>query len=133
MSDPIINEVVFSDLKTTFTAHPVNGKPPVLKNAAAIQNAIRNLILTDRFEVPYNPIFGTFVKQHLFEILDPITEANIEEDIKVAIKNFEPRVDVQDVIITSYPDENRVTVAIEYFIVNDAEPSQVTIDIERIR
>ena len=74
--NPITNEVAFSDLGVTMTAHPVNKKPPVFKNEEAVKRAIKNLILTSRFERPYEPLYGCNIYNRLFENFDPIEAFN---------------------------------------------------------
>ena len=53
--NPLPNELIYSDVSSTFTPHPVTGKVTVLRNEDAVKRAIRNLILTDIYERPYEP------------------------------------------------------------------------------
>ena len=48
----------YSDLNITFNKHPVTGKLSVLKDADAVKRALRNLILTNTYERPYQPLKG---------------------------------------------------------------------------
>jgi len=132
-TSPLRREVQFSDLSVSFTPHPVNGKPTVKKNAAAITGALKNLILTNRFERPYEPTFGSDIRSRLFENFDPVEAVNLEEDIKLAITNYEPRVNVNEVRVIGSPDQNTVSVYLTYFIVNQAQPEELQLNIERIR
>ena len=75
--NPITNELQFSDLSITFTPHPVTGKPVVKKNAEAVKNALKNLIYTNRFERPYEPAFGSDIRNRLFENFDPVEAVNL--------------------------------------------------------
>ena len=131
--NPITNELQFSDLSITFTPHPVTGKPVVKKNAEAVKNALKNLIYTNRFERPYEPAFGSDIRNRLFENFDPVEAVNLEEDIKLAIANYEPRVEVDEVKVTGSPDENTIAVTISFFVVNQAQPEALQLEIERIR
>jgi phage baseplate assembly protein W len=131
--NPISKEVSFSDLGISMTPHPVTGKLTVKKNAEAVVSAIKNLILTNRFERPYDPLFGSDVKNRLFESFDTIEQANIERDIQTAIENYEPRVTISDITVVARPDSNRVQVGLSFFIVNDARPVEVGLEIERTR
>lgn len=131
--NPLRKEVQFSDLSVTMTAHPVTGKVSVKKNADAVIGALKNLILTNRFERPYDPLFGADIRSRLFENFDPIEQVNIEEDIKTAIKNYEPRVRINDVKVVASPNSNRVQIGISFFVVNEAQPITVGLEIERTR
>lgn len=131
--NPIRKEVQFSDLGITMTAHPITGKVTVKKNAEAVIGALKNLILTNRFERPYDPLFGADIRSRLFENFDPIEQVNIEEDIKSAIKNFEPRVRVNEVRVVASPNSNRVQIGISFYVSNEAQPITVGLEIERTR
>lgn len=131
--NPIRKEVQFSDLSVTMTAHPVTGNVAVKKNADAVVGALKNLILTNRFERPYNPLYGADIRNRLFENFDVIEQVNIEEDIKTAIQNFEPRAKVSDVKVIASPNSNSVRVNITFFVVNSVQPLTVGLQVERTR
>jgi phage baseplate assembly protein W len=132
-TNPLRKELQFSDLSITMTAHPVTGNVSVRKNADAVVAALKNLILTNRFERPYNPLFGADIGNRLFENYDLIEQVNIEEDIKTAIRNFEPRVKVSEVVVIAAHDSNTVRINIEFYVVNESQPLTVGLQIERTR
>lgn len=132
-ANPLTNELQFSDLGITFTPHPVTGRPVVKKNAQAVIGALKNLIYTNRFERPYEPTYGSDIRNRLFENFDPVEAVNIEEDIKLAISNHEPRVNVNEVRVIGSPDDNVIRVYISFFIINQAQPEELQLNIERIR
>ena len=131
--NPLRKEVQFSDLGITMTAHPITGTVAVKKNADAVIGALKNLILSNRFERPYDPLFGADIRSRLFENFDPIEQVNIEEDIKTAIKNFEPRARVNEVTVVASPNSNRVQISINFFVANQARPITIGLEIERTR
>ncbi len=131
--NPLRKELQFSDLSLTMTAHPVTGNVSVKKNADAVVAALKNLILTDRFERPYNPLFGADIRNRLFENFDLIEQVNIEEDIKTAIRNFEPRARVSEVVVIAAPDSNSVRINIVFYVVNESQPFTIGLQIERTR
>lgn len=132
-ANPLTREIQFSDLGISFTPHPVTGKPVVKRNAQAVVGALKNLILTNRYERPYDPTFGSDIQNRLFENFDAVEAINLEEDIRLAIQNHEPRVDVQDVTVIGGLDNNSVSVNVVFFIINEAEPQELKIQIERTR
>jgi phage baseplate assembly protein W len=131
--NPLRKEVQFSDLGITMTAHPVTGNVVTKKNADAVVGALKNLILTNRFERPYAPLYGADIRSRLFENFDPIEQVNIEEDIKTAIANYEPRARINDVRVVASPNSNRVQVSISFFVANEVQPVTVGLEIERTR
>lgn len=131
--NPITNDVVFSDLGLSMTAHPITKRVPVYKNDEAVKRAIKNLILTTRFERPYEPLYGCNIYDQLFENFDPIAEANLKADIEEAITNYEPRAILEDVIVRANYDQNELYVSIHFRTVNQAEPTELSVVIQRTR
>ena len=132
--NPLLKEVVFSDVNVTFTPHPVTGKLPVLKNADAVKRAVRNLILTNFGERQYDPLYGGNVRALLFENTDdPLLESLIQTRIEAAIENFEPRAKVDRVIVDAKPDSNALVIKIRFTIVNQRFPVDLEVAIERVR
>jgi phage baseplate assembly protein W len=132
--NPILKEVVFSDVNVSFTPHPVTGKLPVLKNADAVKRAVRNLILTNFGERPYEPLYGGNVRALLFENTDdPLLESLIQTRIEAAIENFEPRAKVDRVVVDVKPDSNALVIKIRFTIVSERFPVDLEVAIERVR
>ena len=132
--NPLLKEVVFSDVNVSFTPHPVTGKLPVLKNADAVKRAVRNLILTNFGERPYEPLYGGNVRALLFENTDdPLLDALIRTRIETAIENFEPRARVDRVIVDVKPDSNALVIKIRFMIINERFPVDLEVAIERVR
>jgi len=132
--NPLLKEVVFSDVNVSFTPHPVTGKLPVLKNADAVKRAVRNLILTNFGERPYEPLYGGNVRAMLFENTDdPLLDILIQSRIEAAIENFEPRAKVESVVVDVKPDSNALVIKIRFTILNERFPVDLEVAIERVR
>ena len=132
--NPILKEVVFSDVNVSFTPHPVTGKLPVLKNADAVKRAVRNLILTNFGERPYEPLYGGNVRAMLFENTDdPLIQDQLRRQIEGAIKNYEKRAKVDRVIVDVKPDSNALVVRIRFMVFNERFPVDLEVAIERVR
>jgi len=130
---PVRNEVQYRDFDITFRANPITGELNVLKNNAAVKRALRNLILTNRFERPFRPNFGSTVTQSLFDNFDNLTVSDVKEAIKVAVQDHESRVQLLDVRVNATPDQNSLRVTILFRVVNQAEPDELSLVLERIR
>jgi phage baseplate assembly protein W len=131
--NPIRKELTFSDINVTFTPHPITGKVPVLKNQDAVKRAIRNLILTNQYERPYEPLFGGNLLALLFENSDPFLEYRAKKQIETALRNFESRVDVQDIQVNFIEERNELDINIVFFIVNQKDPVTLNVTLERVR
>lgn len=123
----------FRDLDLNFTAHPVRKDINIFKNEYAVINAVKNLILTNHYERPFQPELGSNIRRLLFENVDSVMAAQIEREIEETIINFEPRVQVSKVTASAAPDENRYNVELEFFIINSPDPITINFFLERIR
>lgn len=83
-------------------------------DAEAINNSLRNIILTRKGEVPGNPDFGSNIEEVLFEQLDDITEILLKSMITIEIEKWETRVELKDVVFTSDRDNGVLMMNIKY-------------------
>ena len=123
----------YSDLDLNFTIHPV--KKDINRNVGdmAVINSIKNLVLTNHYERPFQPDVGSNVRRLLFENMDNITASAIEREITQVIQNFEPRVIVQGIEITDDVDNNAYEVSITFQIIATEQVGTATIILERLR
>jgi len=123
----------FRDLDLNFKVHPIRKDINIHKNEYAIINSVKNLILTNHYERPFRPEVGSNIRRLLFENVDSVMAAQIEREIEETILNFEPRVDVSKVTAIASPDENRYSVILEFFVINNPNPITINFFLERIR
>lgn len=114
----------FKDLSLSFDRHPVTNDILVLKNEDAIKRAVRNIVQTVPNERFFNPIFGSDVKTSLFEFVDFGTASLLEEQILVAIENYEPRISNVRVDVDPNADRNEFEIFVSYNIVGQEVPPQ---------
>ncbi len=129
----IKNERSFTDLDLNFNIHPTTKDINKFKNENAVINSVKNLVLTSNYERLFQPQIGSGLKRLLFEQVDNVTAALLEREISETITNFEPRVDLKDVIASGFPDENGYKVEITFFLVNNPSPITVDFFLERVR
>lgn len=130
---PITNTLIFKDINITMTAHPVTGKISILKNNDAIKRAVKNLVLSNKLEYPYEPQKGSNVTKRLFDNMIPrFTEYNIHKDIEECIRNFEPRAELLDVLVEAKPEQNQINVTIVFRAVNQTDPVELSFFIDQI-
>jgi len=128
-----INNVVYKDFDILFDKHPVTRKLNTLTNNAAIARSVKNLILTNKGERPYQPFIGGDVRSKLFELNDGTVEQEIKEAIEDAIKEYEPRAELIDVFADQNIDGNSINVTIKFRAVNQTTPVEIQFLLERVR
>lgn len=129
----IPTERTFRDLDLNFQIHPIRKDINVHKNEFAIINSIKNLILLNHYEKPFQPEIGSNIRRLLFENVDAFTAAQIQREIEETINNFEPRAQVSRVTAVASPDENRYNIELEFFVINSANPITINFFLERVR
>ncbi len=123
----------YKDLDLNFTIHPIRKDINKHTGEMAVINSIKNLILTNHYERPFNPDIGSNVRKLLFENLDIITATALEQEITQTIRNYEPRVRLSKVYVNSDADNNGFKVRMDFFIINKTEPITIDFFLERIR
>jgi phage baseplate assembly protein W len=129
----IDNARSFKDLDLNFMIHPVKKDINTHKNEYAIINAVKNLVLTNHYERPFQPEIGSNIRRLLFENVDAVTASQIEREIVETITNFEPRVQISKVDVLPDPDNNGFKVELEFFVINNPSPITINFFLERIR
>jgi len=127
------NTRTFSDLDLNFTAHPVTKDISRKYDEEAIKAAVKNLVLTQNYERPFHSEIGSQIRGLLFEPATPMLNIMLKRAISDTIINFEPRVKLDEVLVTVSPDNNEVYVSIYFTIINTVRPLQVDLILTRTR
>ena len=114
----------FKDISLSFEPHPVTKDLPVLKNENAIRRSVRNIVETIPTERFFNSLLGSDVRRSLFEFVDFGTASVIQDQIEIAINNFEDRVENLIVQVDPIPDENTFNVTVIFDIIGQEFPTQ---------
>ena len=130
---PVPKGVTYKDFDITFNTHPVTRKISTLTNNEAVKRSLKNLILTNKFERPYSPVYGSDVRRRLFEPMDGSVADDIANDIEFAVANYEPRVKLIDVSVIERRETNGIEVKITFRCLNQRFPDTVDVFLERVR
>jgi hypothetical protein len=87
-----------------------------------IEEAIRLILATAPGERPMRPEFGCRVHDHVFAPINAATAGAIAQDVRYALDQWEPRIDVRDVLVSfDAADAGTLYIDIQYAIrgVND--------------
>jgi len=114
----------FKDISLSFEPHPVTKDLPILKNENAIRRSVRNIVETIPTERFFNSLLGSDVRRSLFEFVDFGTASVIQDQVQIAIENFEERVENLQVIVDPISDENTFNVTVIFDIIGQEFPTQ---------
>ena len=123
---------LYKDIDLTFANKP-SGEIFKKEDAAAVKQAVKNLMLTNYFEKPFQPRFGGNLREMLFDLADDDAEEDIEDRIKNAIGVFEPRARALNVTAVATPERNSIRVTVEFRVINTQETVTVTTVLARLR
>jgi len=123
----------YSDLDLDFFRHPTTSDVTRKTGVEAIKRSVRNLIFTNFYDRPFQSYIVSNVRALLFENADPFTAVRLKEAIETCLANFEPRISVQNVVVTEDIDNHTYNVRLEYIILNKELPVTQSVFLERIR
>ena len=114
----------FKDLSASFQTNPLSNDLIALKNESSIARSVRNLVLTIQGERPFQPVLGTGVNNLLFDNMDKLTASAIRSELRTTIENYEPRVEINEILVEADFEGNAFHVTLQYFIIGMDVPEQ---------
>jgi len=127
------NKDLYSDFNHTFLAHPQTGQISRKTNVDAVKLAIRNLVLTNKYERLRRPNFGGNVSRYLFENVEPMLMIELQDHVKWLIETYEPRARVIDVVATLSSDELTIHMNITFSVVTTVDTQSLDLTLYRVR
>lgn len=124
---------IYRDVSLTFARNPVTHDVVTVTDADAVKRSIRFLLLSRAGETPFYPNFGSRLYNFLFEPFDQITTVLIESEITATIQAFEPRVNIQELTVSTDEANNAYRVNLVFNLVNQVQPLTFTLYLSRLR
>jgi phage baseplate assembly protein W len=127
-------DIVFSDFPMSFAKSPISGDLTKIINSAAVRQSIRNLILTNSYERPFqNQNIGGNIRAYLFELINPLSAFAIARTIEETIDNHEKRAQLISVKVLPNQESNQYTATIVFRTVNQPKAETLTVILEKVR
>lgn len=125
----------FSDLDFNMGAHPNTGDITRTYDTTAIKAAVQNLVRSNFYGRPFHPEKGSHIAGLLFENAGPVIEYAVEESIREVLKNWEPRVEHDTLVVVANFNEreNAFNCTVEFVIKGLLQPVTVDFLLERVR
>jgi phage baseplate assembly protein W len=128
------NSTIYSDFDLALSTTD-EGDITVLYNLDAIKQAIKNIVLTPigsrtRYQ---DPDFGCGVFSLLSEKVTSATAILIQEEISMALGNYEPRIEVVEVNVDADSDNYTYEILIKYRVLAVSIEDSLTIDLEVLK
>ena len=124
---------IYKDLDLNFGRNIVTNDVNKLTDVEAVKRSVRNLINTNHYERPFHPEIGSDVRGMLFEPMTPLTALNLQRKVAEVLNNFEPRINLQQVLARPDLDRNSYALKIMSYVIGVPEPVEVETFLERLR
>ena len=121
------------DLDLSLKIHPIRKDIIPLKDDAAIRNSVKNLIITNFYERPFQDDLGANLRGLLFEPAGILTNIELRDNISSVIQKYESRVTVTSIDITDIVDTNEYFIEVFFKIKGFNEEQVVEIPLRRLR
>ena len=124
---------LYKDIALSFERNSATKDVIVKKDVDAVKQSVRNLIMTNHYERPFHPEIGSDVRAMLFEPMTPLNALNLQRKVAEVLNNFEPRIDLQQVLANPNIDNNSYELKIMFYVVGSNSPVEVETFLERLR
>lgn len=123
----------YRDIDLSFAPHPVTGDVSKKLGENAVSQSIKNLILTEFYDVPFHPEIGCQVHGLLFENITSITAGLVKDSIRDVINNYEPRAEILDLDVDPDGSEQGYIIFLKIKVLGTLEPIDVQFFLTRSR
>jgi phage baseplate assembly protein W len=123
----------YKDLDFSFKQNPNTNDVGIKKNNAAVIQSCLNILRTNHGERPFDYNFGANLRAYLFENMNNVTAANMATNIQVALKNYEPRIEVLNVNVRAQAAENDVFITVTGRVKSSNDIVDIATTLERLR
>jgi len=120
--------VPFKDLSLSFAKNKVTDDLLVKKEDAAVKQAVLNLLLTNKGERVYDSDYGSNIRTYLFEPLDFGTAGTIKDEIVRTLRNYEPRVSIDECVVEPNIESNGFDVRLDFQVLSRADVPPISIE-----
>lgn len=125
---------LYTDLDLSLVLDGINGGDIIpLTDIDAVIYAVKNLVLTNFNERPFQPNVGGNISGMLFEPADRLTMASLRNAIHYILGRYEPRIDSVGVNVVDDSQNNRYGITISFRIIVPNRSVDMTLYLQRLR
>lgn len=122
----------YSDIDLLFERKP-SGDIYRKTDADAVKQSVKNIVSTNRFEKPFEVFYGANITGMLFELADAGMGTHVEDQVKSAIEEYEPRARVLKINVFSNPDRNTLQVELLFRVTSTEQEVELQTTVSRLR
>jgi phage baseplate assembly protein W len=125
-------KTIYKDIDLSFTANNI-GSVFKKTETAAVKQAVKNILISNRFDKPFDPDFGVDLRSYLFELADENTAGELIERIKSTIEAYEPRAIIRKIDVKSEVSKNSLTILLKFQVRNTDQTVSFETTVSRLR
>ncbi|MBX2796111.1 MAG: GPW/gp25 family protein [Myxococcales bacterium] len=99
-----------------FPFAPVDGRLQLAVHEDSVDQAVQRILLTGRGERVMLPEYGAGLRDRVFEPNTEGTWRDLESDVRAALVDWEPRIDLQEVRVETGDSPNVLWVHVAYVV-----------------
>lgn len=122
----------YLDIDLAFAPKPA-GDLYKKSEAAAVKQAVKNLLMTNQMEKPFDTTFGGNLNDFLFELDTTIDVNDLSDQIIEAVQLHEPRAIILDINVVLNNNTNEIKVSIQFQVVTTEEIVKLELSLARLR
>lgn len=123
----------YKDLPFFMSENPFTGDINTVNGMAAIRQSIKNIVMTNNGERGFNYSFGGNLYTSLFENFQLEMILDIQSKISTNLVSYENRIALNDVRVLDYPEENAISVVIDFYVPELNKNDIIVINLTRNR
>jgi len=128
------NKFNITDLDISFARHPISKDVSLKTGSDAIKQSLKNIILYNLLEKPFNINLNLNIKEYLFENFDIFYERQLKEQILRIVALYETRVTINNVDVVFNENTAALNISINFTIIGQEQINQdLNIKLERTR
>jgi phage baseplate assembly protein W len=120
------------DFFNSFLAHPDTGRLLVKTGEREYSQSIRNLVLTNIGDRPFENRTGSNIRSLLYDIFTDQTKDLVSKLVREAVSK-EKNVSILDVVVESANGNKSIIITIAYTFLGSAAPVVMSISLSRVR
>lgn len=133
LQNPFGGQVTNVDLDLAMLPNPATGDVRIKTNLPSIIQSIKTLLYTNNGERPFRPALGCSMQKLLFEQIDRVTTLQLQQEIAGTLTQYEPRINVTNIIVSQGSDPNGVNIQIEFTLTKSPNVISISLFLGRKR
>lgn len=129
----ISNVEQYADLPFFMSSNGFTRDINLVRDLSAIRQSLKNLILTNNGERPFDYMFGASLYSLLFENFTLEMLLEVQSRISNNIRTYERRVELNDVRVLDNPKQNAITIVVDFNVPDIGKNDVIEINIARNR